>query len=186
MLRYMPPTLRSSPVLPKSDTLLPLLKSSEKETRNPFLPMLLIFAGKCIVNQSMSSPFCSPKWVRQVVSTVQVDWSSKVASNRNKLKMFYVDTWSNTSPAKHANRRIHSSQRKIVSSSWLANRAAVDGQLTQSRRVSKHKLGKGRKTRLDDPDFYMFSIRNANLIGVHRPTLSIATTLFKLNGTIWT
>ena len=44
-------------------------------------------------SQSTSSHFCLPKWVRQVVSTVQVAWSLEVVSNRNRLKMFYVDTW---------------------------------------------------------------------------------------------
>jgi hypothetical protein len=160
-----PPSL----LRPANDTPSPLRQSTEKATKNPFSQTSPISVNECIGSPNMSFNFCLLRWEQLVPSMVLDGWSSKVASSRNRSRMFYGDIlvcyfilptfplvnagvdgceqW-NTLLAKHANRPTRYSRRRTVSSLCRASHAGRDALSILSRAVSRPRSGKEARTRL--------------------------------------
>lgn len=81
-------TLPSQEMAARNVTRFHLPTFSEKDQREPYSSMLRTFARECVEPQSMSFSSCSLNWVLRALWMVVRDWSSKVVSNRSRLRMF--------------------------------------------------------------------------------------------------
>lgn len=75
---------------PVNDTLSHLRPSTGMATRRVSLPMYPTSANECVAHLSMLSHTCSPKWAQLGPWTALGDWSSRVASNKNRLRTCYA------------------------------------------------------------------------------------------------